>query len=1178
MKFMSVEDLADFAAIQQVAMALWRRRATAFVGAGFSRNAERASPHTPWPPLWTDLQEAMTARLYGTERKLVPSDPLKLAEEFRALFGQAALDDFVRDQVPDIVWTPGAAHRRLLELPWSDVLSTNYDTLLERTSLQIDGIRYEPVRLETDLAHARAPRIVKLHGSIGASEHFILAEEDYRTYPARHAAFVNFARQSFIENELCLLGFSGDDPNFLQWSGWVRDHLGSSTRRIYLVGLLDLSAAKRKYLELRNIAPIDLAPLVDGHDPGERHARAAMLFLDYLHAARPKPAYDWEPTALPNSMSGDDFRRVRTDPAFAAEIYRRELPLWQRDRQTYPGWLICPKTLWHWVSGIHEAPMPTPANLSTLPDAERARVAFEYVWRQHTGLNRLHPVVADLAETFTHTERDCDLTKAEQMTLALVLADHARAADDGVAFERLIGRVEAFAADGSDLRAGTAYQRALTARDSRDLAAVETLLPQIQGLDPVWGLRRAALWCDLGELERAEEEVTDTLADLRQRQRLDETSLWVISRRAWAEWFARALDQNKLTGFVRWNEEYRISLCDPWVLREAVTDDLRGAVNKRKQDESIQPKFAPGRYTDPSNTVHFVGDMHKPAEAFRRLVEDAGIPFHLDYVNTLGEAVQDLATLYPPATTYEWLRLISMLRGRGSSLEQLFGRVTVAAISPDVREGIVIALRREIAFWRGRTAPTPKRRSFVVDRLALLVELLARFTACAKSDAAVEAFHFALELGVDQSVKHPWLFESVSNLAQCSLEAVAPHLRGTLITASLAFSTADEADCANVHHYPQVSSWLWWMTLGASRPKSAWNGSINRLLERMDGDRPDREAMLRLGPLAKANLLRPSEAKRFARALWRKPEGDPPLPDIQPYFPSALVWLPRPDGVDVEARLEQRLFKTPDKLTLPDLRGFLLLGDSTLKPTPIDAVAIFDHLVAWRPRASSTPLQAAFEAQEQSLKANAVADALCGVVVPALASRDRTAARLEALFAFVDDAKSPDALAASIAFVDTVPTYRPQIMARLRRALFASQWEYVQASVIAVVAWARQSPTTVPYTLIDVLLSAFETRRWTGLSTVLHGVNQLVALGALSGAQLDRLDAPLGDFLNETAYSQVRTGTLEAVSVSLVRQGCVRLAHALEDAGKGGEGGKAWLAEAPADPLPEVRYAADRLD
>ncbi len=57
----------------------------------------------------------------------------------------------------------------------------------------------------------------------------------------------------------CLLGFSGDDPNFLHWSGWVRDNLGSAAPKIYLAGWLGLSLHRRRMLETRNVIPIDLA-------------------------------------------------------------------------------------------------------------------------------------------------------------------------------------------------------------------------------------------------------------------------------------------------------------------------------------------------------------------------------------------------------------------------------------------------------------------------------------------------------------------------------------------------------------------------------------------------------------------------------------------------------------------------------------------------------------------------------------------------------------------------------------------------------------------------------------------------------------------------------------------------------------------------------------------------------
>ena len=53
-----------------------------------------------------------------------------------------------------------------------------------------------------------------------------------------------------------------------------------------------------------------------------------------------------------------------------------------------------------------------------------------------------------------------------------------------------------------------------------------------------------------------------------------------MSRRAWAEWMARALSISKFSDFTRWSEEFRTPYCDPWMLREAVDSGLRDALKK----------------------------------------------------------------------------------------------------------------------------------------------------------------------------------------------------------------------------------------------------------------------------------------------------------------------------------------------------------------------------------------------------------------------------------------------------------------------------------------------------------------------------------------------------------------------------------------------------------------------
>jgi hypothetical protein len=146
------------------------------VGAGFSKNADRKAPDTPEAPNWRELLSELVKQLYPSNRKSAPRDPLRIAEEYRTYFGQAALDGFIRTRFPDRAWLPGPLHLQLLNFPWSDVLTTNWDTILERAAEEVTDFVYEVVRTEADIAHARSPRIIKLHGTLGDTDASIFAK------------------------------------------------------------------------------------------------------------------------------------------------------------------------------------------------------------------------------------------------------------------------------------------------------------------------------------------------------------------------------------------------------------------------------------------------------------------------------------------------------------------------------------------------------------------------------------------------------------------------------------------------------------------------------------------------------------------------------------------------------------------------------------------------------------------------------------------------------------------------------------------------------------------------------------------------------------------------------------------------------------------------------------------
>ncbi|GIU36655.1 hypothetical protein TUM4637_35140 [Shewanella hafniensis] len=146
----------------QIAERLWSDRAVVMVGAGFSKNASTAYPS--WFELGDILFEKAHGRRPDADEKSYLS-LLKVAEDAEAVIKRPALDAVLMQHIPDNTVDPSALHETLLELPWADILTTNYDTLLERAQRKVTSRRYSTVYHQDDLAYQKKPRVIKLHGS-----------------------------------------------------------------------------------------------------------------------------------------------------------------------------------------------------------------------------------------------------------------------------------------------------------------------------------------------------------------------------------------------------------------------------------------------------------------------------------------------------------------------------------------------------------------------------------------------------------------------------------------------------------------------------------------------------------------------------------------------------------------------------------------------------------------------------------------------------------------------------------------------------------------------------------------------------------------------------------------------------------------------------------------------------
>ena len=291
------------------------------VGAGFSKNADMVDDEI-FAPNWEELAVSMFESLYKKPtdkaeiknweeqkiRKTSGKNVLKLAEEYKVVFGRNKLNKFIESSINDDKYIPGNLHKKLLSLNWRDVFTTNYDTLLERTIDKINvKFNYNILTSQNDLPGSTHPRIIKLHGSVDSTKHYIICEEDYRTYPVQFAPLVNTVQQAMLETQLCLIGFSGDDPNFLSWLGWLRDNMGDNCPPIYLVGLFrSMSVAEKMTLESQNITVVDLGDLFE-NNVNVSHQEALDSFLNKLTEYGQEKAEIFEPVPFEYEVSKHDF-------------------------------------------------------------------------------------------------------------------------------------------------------------------------------------------------------------------------------------------------------------------------------------------------------------------------------------------------------------------------------------------------------------------------------------------------------------------------------------------------------------------------------------------------------------------------------------------------------------------------------------------------------------------------------------------------------------------------------------------------------------------------------------------------------------------------------------------------------------------------------------------------------
>jgi len=1178
-------ELPDYPAFRDVQQALWGaaeiRGAALMVGAGFSRLATPVSGDASPLPLWSDFQRRMAEKLYPLNRENAPYDPLRLAEEYRASLGQASLENLIRELVPDKKWLPGKLHQLLVRLPWTDILTTNWDTLLERAAGDDPERVYEIVVTPQDVARTRSPRIVKLHGSLPSNPPFIFTQEDYRTYPMRFAPFVNLAQQVLLENELCLIGFSGNDPNFLQWIGWVRDQLGRSARPIRLVGVLDLQPSQRALFANQHITPIDLGPLVAGRTDADRHAEAMQLFIDELYSGKPVSPGKW----------------VRDHPELRQEQPEDIGPLlaaFTTDRETYPGWLVPPsldRYRLRWETG--GAANLLSRHVETMSNEQKASAAFELCWRFDQSFWAIPDWLAKLgsdvvAGALGNSER------SHYHFICLCLAKAARNAGNASEFESLLSKATELASSADD-QAAIAYERCLWFRDHLDFQSMETELHLIKGADPAWMLRKASMLALLQREREAALLIKDCAQEIRNRRAQDPHSVWLISREAWANFLLRHAGSelrrmNKLNDdslrLDEWPVRYTEYRCDPWDELRSIDDDLDKEIEHRsKRIKRESPRFDAGTYRRHGHGEYWRSDVIAvPWNELNALVDHVGL-VRFNHVNLVETRFERAGALLERSSLGDWLSIARATRSREEGLiEEAFSRVTVAQMPLPVAEELFEILRKAIDYGRSRLwlddrfEDGKKRPSGWVEEVRLLLEIASRVAIRLNEQKAIEVFVWACDVGRDSEFCHWWLYEPLSNFMERCLDAIPLKSHETLVGHMLNFPIVDPDNHGMNRHWPNFSNRLAALE-NIERTGADLNEPIARSIEAVRSLNPEirTRGVLRLLPLFKHDVLMGSEVDAFTSALWGQRDGPTYLPRNTDVYPSGFLLAPEPAEGSITESFEAEIVRPAASGSIAEVAmvSIARAGSRALKhiaPLSSDnALSILKHLIAWHSANSENDTVR----EDESDLGKSVGLALSKSIMPTLRTVDIPPDMVMELFDLSRETRLPAAMAALPEIARRTGCDFEAAVERIRLALASSKPDIANAAVNATVAWstfAVETGSVFPPELATEIANNCLARRPKSVYGAFYAATGLAKSGQFSPDDVRKLIAALDLLLIESDYENVLPNDPLAVSLSLLRRECVRLSAALATVSDAPALTK-WLQLLAIDPMPEVRFA-----
>ncbi len=196
------------------------------IGAGFSLNVEGKKPLN-----WNELGEKISIEL--DIFNYVYDGPIDAISYYEEEFSRAKLIEKITELLNIHNIAPSGTHKAFAELKFKQIITTNFDCLLEKSYETNCNVVTNESMLSTNFKGTTS--IYKLHGDLSDPNRMVLTEKDYDLFLNKNPILSTFIANLFITKTPLLIGYSFNDPDTRLIWRIIEERLGNMRRKAYVI-------------------------------------------------------------------------------------------------------------------------------------------------------------------------------------------------------------------------------------------------------------------------------------------------------------------------------------------------------------------------------------------------------------------------------------------------------------------------------------------------------------------------------------------------------------------------------------------------------------------------------------------------------------------------------------------------------------------------------------------------------------------------------------------------------------------------------------------------------------------------------------------------------------------------------------------------------------------------------